>query len=171
MRRLLTIACLIMLEGVLTACFIGGHDLGSKHNYYTLYLEDVQMPDEIHANESFTLRMVFSASQNPEIFADNNLYWGSGFLTVEEEATMTGNMYILHDYVLYSEFEKTPDEPNVLSRELNYKEPGTYVLLIGTVADRSTGGSVHRGSFTNGPAFLSGTGSYSHREVVINVLP
>jgi hypothetical protein len=171
MQRLLVIGCLIFLTGATSACFTGGIPQSPKHTVYTLYLEDVQLPDEIHANEPFTLRLVYSASQNPGVFNDNNLYWGIGFLSVKNKEVMTGNMYILHDNIVYKIGEKSPSEPNVYSQELSYAEPGTYVLLIGTAADRSMGGRINHVSFSNGPAYISGVNGYSHREVIINVLP
>jgi len=76
MQKSTAIYCLIFLAGVLSSC--GSIPTSSKQTVYTLYLEDVQLPDEIHANEAFTLCLVYSASLNPGIFADNGLYWGVG---------------------------------------------------------------------------------------------
>jgi hypothetical protein len=155
----------------MSACFTGGIPQSPKHTVYTLYLEDVQLPDEIHANEPFTLRLVYSASQNPGVFMDSGLYWGSAPITAPSQEVTSGKMFFLHDDVNNKITEKTPNEPNVVSLGLNYSEPGMYVLLIGTVAERSMGGEVHALSFSPGIGFLSGDGHYSHREVVLNILP
>ncbi|MBN2082169.1 hypothetical protein JW859_08165 [bacterium] len=169
MQRVTAIYCLIFLAGVLSSC--GSISTSSKQIVYTLYLEDVQVPDEIHANEDFTICLVYSASLNPGIFADNGLYWGVGPLNAVHQGDAVMVMYFLHDDPSYQFGAKDSGKPNVFSLELMYTEPGTRVFYFGTVSDRSQGGNSRQLSLTPGVSFTSGEGGYSHREVVINVLP
>lgn len=173
-----TSQALSLFTGMLAAIAVSGCDPSGfvpgpqpiHGNVYAPYLESVDAPASIHAGDSVSIVLHFSAQATPGLLTDPLIKWDSSSAT---------NGLTTFDYFYYlvssaERHEPAPDSPpgSTVRQDWTFTQPGTYTYRFWSAASSNQGGTGYPGDITYGMGIPTEPGPTTKlTQVVIEVLP